>query len=48
MQKALHVLVTFTEQVVPVHKDTLFWIASISGTKTVTMKLTTKAAVKLP
>ena len=44
----LHVLVTFTEQVVPIHKHiTLFWIPSISGTKTVTMKLTKKAAVKL-
>jgi len=38
---ALHVLVTFTEQVVPIHKHiTLFSIPSISGTKTVTMTLT--------
>jgi len=39
-----HVLVTSTEQVVPLHKHiTLFWISLISGTKTVTKK----AAVKL-
>jgi len=45
---ALHVLVTFTEEVVLKHKQiTLFWIPSISGTKTVTMKLTKKTAVKL-
>jgi len=38
---ALHVLVTFTEQVVPIHKHiTLFSIPSISGTKTVTITLT--------
>jgi len=44
----LHVLVTFTEQVVPIHKHiTLFSISSISGTKTVTMKLTKKAALQL-
>jgi len=31
---ALHVLVTFTEQAVPIHKHiTLFSIPSISGTK---------------
>jgi len=36
---APHVLVTFTEQVVPIQKHlTLFWIPSISGTKVVTMK----------
>ena len=40
--------VTFTEQVVPSNKHiTLFWVPLISGTKTVTMKLTKKAAVKL-
>jgi len=34
------VLITFTEQVVPIHKHiTLFSIPSISGTKTVTMTL---------
>ena len=45
---SLHVLVTFTEQVVPIHKHiTLFWIPSISGTKTVIMILTKKPAVKL-
>jgi len=45
---ALHVLVTFTEQVFPIHEHiNLFWVASTSGTKTVTMKLTKKAAVKL-
>jgi len=44
----LHVLATFTEQVVPIHKYiTLFSIPSISATKTVTMKLTKKAEVKL-
>jgi len=33
------VLVTFTEQVVPIHKQiTLFWIPSISRTKAVAMK----------
>jgi len=33
-KSAPHVLVTFTEQVVPNHKHiTLFWISSISGTK---------------
>jgi len=38
---ALHVLVTCTEEVVPKHKHiTLFWMPSISGTKTVTMMLT--------
>ena len=46
---ALHALVTFTEQVVPIQKHiTLFWIPSISGTKTVTMKPTKNVAVKLP
>jgi len=45
---ALHVLVTFIEQVVPIHKHIAkFSIPSISGTKTVTMKLTKKAVVKL-
>jgi len=45
---ALEVLATFTEQVVPIHKHIiLFWIPSISGTKTVIMKLTKKPAVKL-
>ena len=45
---ALHVFVRFTEQVVPLQKHiTSFWIPSISGTKTVTMKLMTKAAVRL-
>jgi len=45
---ALHVLVKFTEQVVPIHYHiTLFWIPSISGTKTVIMRLTKKPAVKL-
>ena len=45
---ALHLLTIFTEQAVSIHKHiTLFWIPSISGTKTVTMKLTKKAAVKL-
>jgi len=45
---SLHVLVTFTEQVVPIHKHiTLFWIPSISATKAVTLKLTKKAAVRL-
>jgi len=40
-------LVTFTEQVVPIHKHiTLFSIPSISGTKTATVKLT-KKSVKL-
>jgi len=43
---ALHVLATFTEQVVPIHKHvTLFWTISISVTKIVTMKLTEKVAV---
>jgi len=47
-KSALHVIAAFTEQVVPIHKHiTLFWIASISGTKIVTMQLTKKAAVKL-
>jgi len=42
-KSALHVLVTLTEQVVPLHKHIiLFWILSISGTKTVTMKLMKK------
>jgi len=45
---ALHVLVTFTEQVVPIHKHiTSCWIPSISGTKIVIMKLTKKPAAKL-
>ena len=45
---ALLVLVTFTEQVVPIHKRiTFFWIPSISGTKPVIVKLAQKAAVKL-
>jgi len=36
---ALNVLITFTEQVVPNYKHTtLFWIPSISGTKTVTIR----------
>jgi len=43
---ALNVLATFTEQVVPIQKHiTLFWIPSISGTKTVKMKLTKMPAV---
>jgi len=38
---ALHVLVTFSEQVVPIHNHiTFFSIPSISGTKTVTTTLT--------
>jgi len=38
---ALCVVVTFIEQVVPIHKHiTLFWIPSISGTKTVTVTRT--------
>ena len=46
---ALQVLAIFTEQVVPVQKHiALFWIPSISGTKTVIMYLTKKPAVKLP
>jgi len=45
---ALHMLVAFTEKVVPKHKHiSLFSIPSISGTKTVTIKLTKKAAMKL-
>jgi len=41
-------LATFTEQVVPIHNHiTFFWISSISGTKTVIMKLTKKPAMKL-
>jgi len=45
---ALHVLATFTEQVAPIHKHiALLLIPSISGTKTVIMKLTKKPAVKL-
>ena len=45
---ALHVIVTFTEQVVPIQKHiSLFRIAFISETKTVTMKLTKIAVVKL-
>jgi len=45
---ALHVLVTFTEQVVSIHKHiTLFLIPLISGTKTVIIKLTKKPAMKL-
>ena len=45
---ALCVLATITEQVVPNHEHiTLFWIASVSGTQTVTMKLTKITAVKL-
>jgi len=49
-KSALHVLATFTEQVVPFHKHVAsFWIPSISenNSQTVTMKLTKKAAVKL-
>ena len=43
---ALHVLATFTGQVVPIHKHITFFLTiSISGTKIVTMKLTEKAAV---
>ena len=39
---------TFTERVVPIQKHiALFLIPSISGTKTVKMKLTKKPAVKL-
>ena len=46
---APHVLATFTEQVVPIHKHiTLFWIPSISGAETVIMKLSKKPVVKLP
>jgi len=38
---ALHVLVTFTEKVVPIHKRiTLIAMPSISQTETVTMTLT--------
>ena len=38
---ALHVLVTFIEQIIPLYKhNTLFWIPLISGTKPATMKLT--------
>jgi len=46
---ALHVLVTFTGQVVvPIHKhNTLFWILSISATKTVTLKLTKKGSCEV-
>jgi len=41
-------LITFTEQVVPIHKHiALFSLPLISGPKTVTMILTKKAAVKL-
>jgi len=33
-KSALHVLTTFTEQVVPIHKHiTLFWLPSVSGTR---------------
>jgi len=40
---ALHVLATFTEQVVPIQKHiTLFWIPSISGTKIVTNETNAK------
>jgi len=43
---ALHVLATFTEQVVPIHKHITFsWNISISGTKIVTLKLMKKAGV---
>ena len=45
---ALHVLVTFTEKVVPIHKHiTLFSIPSISGTKTVTVTRTKRQRWKL-
>jgi len=44
---ALHVLVTFTEEVARHKHITSFWIPSIAGTNTVTMKLTKKAVVKL-
>ena len=38
-----------TEHVFPIHNHiTLFWIPSISGTKTVTLNLSLKPAVKLP
>ena len=48
-KSALHVLATFTYQVFPIHDHTitLFRIPSISGKKTVIMKLTKKPAVKL-
>ena len=39
-KSALHVLTTFTEQVVLIHKPiTLFWIPSISGTRNVSASL---------
>jgi len=39
-KSALHVLATFTEQVVLIHKPiTLFWIPSISGTRNVSASL---------
>jgi len=42
-KSALHVLATFTGQVVPIHKHiTLFWISSISGTRA------TSAALHIP
>jgi len=45
---AMHVLATFTEQVVPIHNHiTLLWIPSISGTQTVIIKPTKKPGVKL-
>ena len=45
---APYMLNTITEQVVPIHKhNTLSWIPWTLGTKTVTMKRTKKAAVKL-
>jgi len=48
-ESALHVLATFTEQVVQIHNHIiLLWIPSISRTKTVIMKLTKKTAMKLP
>jgi len=41
-------LVTFTEQVVPIHNHiAVFWIPSMSRTKTVVMKLMKKPAVKV-
>jgi len=41
-KSALHLLTTFTEQVVPIRKDvTLFWIPSISGTTSVSASLHT-------
>jgi len=47
-KSALQALATFTEQVVPIHKNTtLFWIPTISGAETVIMNLTKKPAVRL-